>query len=112
MDRLMSSINDYTIEIYVDYIDTFIVDTSKDNHHEFELSYKPILQSMMMLINGIAYINNDTTTFYTYSDSAKTVRWVFDSSVGGFDLEDGFNIAFIYNINIADNNLKSIDDIN
>jgi hypothetical protein len=78
------------------------------NSNVFSLDYIPVFRSLSFFINGIKYYEN---VHYTLDREGKLITWLSTEDEGGFDLQPHFKYLALYDIDIEENSLESIEDI-
>lgn len=64
--------------------------------HEFLLTYKPMVDTIKLFVNGIKYD-------HAYDPETRLASWVFPASSGGFDLLENFKVEIVYDYLYAEN---------
>lgn len=105
--RELNSLQEKVKLIYPNYKDTItsykIGFFEGDERPYFELKYRPILDSVKLFINGVAY-KSDTYFYYHLLDGNKPiVVWDYLAMNNGFDIKDDFDITVVYDILYSDN---------
>ena len=112
IDRLMKTIDDMNVQIYVDYLQNFIVDTEMESSNSFVCNYIPLENSIIFMVNGVCYTNSvNGIKYFDYDEENKTITWLFTKDNEGFDLETGFRVTLIYNFSMIANGLIDINDV-
>lgn len=102
-DYIYTAIYSYVEEVK-NLTDSFIYDSDFENIFG-PLSYKPIENTLKIIIDGIVYpINN----FFSYNKETNKIIWEHTSDVGGFDLTSGTSYLIMYDISMKENDLTSL----
>lgn len=90
--------------IYSNYKDklTEVKDIDNSMYQVFYLKFRPIPDTLILYINGVAY---EKDIYFTYDKDNKKLIWTFNknSNANGFTIESDFNIYAQYDIYYADN---------
>ena len=105
IDRLMKTVDEIQHNIFTNYIQNYTI--ASETEKVFYLDYIPLENSMFIMINGVAYTNNDQYTFFTYNSVTNAVKWVYED----IPMESGFRLAVIYSFDLDVNGVSSVSDV-
>lgn len=97
--NLSGKIEKYAKHKMNDYTD-ILEETGMVN--EFFIKYKPIKDTVRLVINGIRYEEN---VHFIFNENELKITWLFTEEFGGFDLQDDFYVVAVYDFLFEENGI-------
>lgn len=108
---LGDGISEAIIDELYDLIDSMVYsgyiqedNLSQEAENEFHLQYKPVPNTIKMVINGIEYSEGA----FEYDKSENKIIWRWTKEEGGFDLLPGWHVKIVYDFNYTENGISNI----
>jgi len=106
IDRLMKTIDEIRHNIYNNYVQDYTIEN--ENEKYFFLDYIPLVDTLFVMINGVAYTNTADTQFFIYDELPNRVTWVYPD----IPLEPEFRLSIVYSFDMDVNNTNVVEVIN
>ena len=84
-----------------DYSD--FLEFNEENINEFFLEFKPIKNTVRLVINGVRY---EEGVHFSYLSNNNSIVWLFTRERGGFDLQLDFKVVAVYDFIFAENGIS------
>ena len=105
IDRLFKTLDDIRIPIFTNYIQSEVVKNEKSSDNQsyiiedtFKLDHKPLINSLYIMVNGVAYVNNKVTTFYEYNETENLLHVDPRTS----SIREGSRLTIVYSYVVED----------
>jgi len=106
IDRLMKTIDEIRHNIFNNYVQDYTIEN--ENEKYFFLDYIPLVDTLFVMINGVAYTNTADTQFFIYDELPNRVTWVYPD----IPLEPEFRLSIVYSFDMDVNNTNVVEVIN
>jgi len=106
IDRLMKTIDDIKHNVFTNYVQDYTIENEREVN--FYLDYIPLVETLFVMINGVAYTNTAEQTFFTYDEIRDKLTWVYSD----IPLEPEFRFSIVYSFDMDVNHTTITEVLN